>query len=415
MLSNLQISEQPRGVSISCDVFSEVMPSKIEVSVTGVNENEIGPLNYDWAAVAALIPAMFLGQNLIIKGSISRELKRALTSDLQDVLKIYEPEYKRITVECDSVYDPESTRNNRVATGFSAGVDSFATVCLYSGQEFDPVIPLTDLCTFNVGAMGEDDTVEVQKIFKSYCDRSDQFAERNGLNSISVDTSIASLYQCGGPNNPLLNFQKTHSFRNAAAALTLTNRLDYYLYSSAYGLDGIKIATADDPACMDPIILPLLSSKRTTIISSGAGLSRFEKTKLLTCSVDAQRMLDVCANSAEVRLGSRYINCSKCWKCNRTMISLEVLGKLDEFRGVFDIDYYEENKRAAYNQLIISSAGGNKLDMEVLQQARAKNLQIGSSFKSVIGSAAIRTKKSMKKNANLLRMVRRMRKAVQAK
>lgn len=35
------------------------------------------------------------------------------------------------------------------------------------------------------------------------------------------------------------------------------------------------------------------------------------------------------------------INCSRCWKCLRTELSLELMGKLDAFSEVFDLNTYQ--------------------------------------------------------------------------
>ena len=38
-------------------------------------------------------------------------------------------------------------------------------------------------------------------------------------------------------------------------------------------------------------------------------------------------------------------NCSVCPKCVRTLLTLDILGKLDAFSGVFDIDRYRREAR----------------------------------------------------------------------
>ena len=38
-------------------------------------------------------------------------------------------------------------------------------------------------------------------------------------------------------------------------------------------------------------------------------------------------------------------NCSECLKCNRTMVALDAMGKLEEYSKIFDLKKYKENKK----------------------------------------------------------------------
>lgn len=57
-------------------------------------------------------------------------------------------------------------------------------------------------------------------------------------------------------------------------------------------------------------------------------------TAKVTLLADAHEFLDVCVNSVD---GS---NCSHCEKCPRTLLTLEILGNLDDFASRFDLDRY---------------------------------------------------------------------------
>lgn len=48
-------------------------------------------------------------------------------------------------------------------------------------------------------------------------------------------------------------------------------------------------------------------------------------------------------------------NCGKCFKCKRTLVCLDALGKLDEFADVFDIGYYREHRSDYLKWLILQS------------------------------------------------------------
>ncbi|SDL30793.1 hypothetical protein SAMN04487971_108201 [Paracoccus chinensis] len=37
-------------------------------------------------------------------------------------------------------------------------------------------------------------------------------------------------------------------------------------------------------------------------------------------------------------------HCSRCAKCYRTMATLDAIGEIDNFAGVFDVPYYRKNR-----------------------------------------------------------------------
>lgn len=41
-----------------------------------------------------------------------------------------------------------------------------------------------------------------------------------------------------------------------------------------------------------------------------------------------------------------------CCKCIRTMVALDSIDKLDNFKDVFDIDYYNNNKKYYFDEVI---------------------------------------------------------------
>jgi hypothetical protein len=83
-----------------------------------------------------------------------------------------------------------------------------------------------------------------------------------------------------------------------------------------------------------PLTDPLLSTSRTAVASDGFAFSRVEKTALVARSSVAMRALRVClAKNAEW-------NCSRCEKCYRTLLALDVLGALDQ-ASTFDLRRYD--------------------------------------------------------------------------
>lgn len=57
----------------------------------------------------------------------------------------------------------------------------------------------------------------------------------------------------------------------------------------------------------------------------------------------ATRYQNVCSNHDTLDT-----NCSICPKCCRTLLTLELIGKLDAFRSVFDVDKYRRKARRLF-------------------------------------------------------------------
>ena len=130
--------------------------------------------------------------------------------------------------------------------------------------------------------------------------------------------------------------------------------------------------TRKDLTTFEPIILDLLSNEEMNFRSSGAALDRMEKTRLISNYPPAYRYLDTCVASAEKRANLSKPNCSKCWKCARTMITLDLLQQLHNFSEVYDIDYYQTHKldllELVYKKKRSGSFGDNQL-WDLLQES----------------------------------------------
>src|SRR5438309_136737 len=85
------------------------------------------------------------------------------------------------------------------------------------------------------------------------------------------------------------------------------------------------------------LLLPLLGTERLECIASGGQYTRVDKT-IRVARVDAStQFLDVCVNPW---MATERLNCSGCWKCLRTQLTLAVLGELDRYDKVFDVGLY---------------------------------------------------------------------------
>jgi len=396
------ITEKYGRSRVSCKIESDGFPDNLffEVQTSGLCNLNLSEPN--WALVSLLYPAMLSGRDLIIEADISQQLFHAAQGDIQGLLRACDARLKDIRITSGLAPIPQQ-RTTGVATGFSAGIDSFTTLSLYTGDKVPESLRINCLTVHNVGAFGRGRLV--QDDFFRACERAEAFAVSMGMDTAFIDSNIDDVFSASKP--PSSVFENTHSFRNAAAAHVLHDSIGCFLYSSAYPFEQISVghlarSSGKSTAHIDPILLPLLSTERMRLVSAGAALSRGQKTLLVSESKLATTLLDVCV-SPEGRQKHGKTNCSRCWKCERTMATLEAIGALDSFEAVFDLQHYRANRKPIMKRLARKAENGSGIDWEILQMLKASGFAVPwvlPDYLRKVRSAAGRVKRTLRSPAS---------------
>ena len=122
-----------------------------------------------------------------------------------------------------------------------------------------------------------------------------------------------------------MGFLETVSFRNCAVAHLLGGGIGRLVYASGFTYADVRMPDHGEISRIDTVLLPLLSTGSVTLEPANAALTRVQKT-LAIADRPERRWLDVCVAPDE-----DVTNCSRCWKCMRTMLTLDIAGRLDEF------------------------------------------------------------------------------------
>jgi hypothetical protein len=155
--------------------------------------------------------------------------------------------------------------------------------------------------------------------------RFDQTAKIIGLKLVSVHTNFYPFMQD--------TFVRLHTLLNCSAMHLFDSLISIYYYSAGYQYLDVEIKkNLSDIALVDPLILPLVSSSKIRFLSDGANLSRIDKTLNIANLLIAQEHLTVCPKSPK-----NFLNCSLCYKCQRTMMTLDAHGLLNKFFRVFHL------------------------------------------------------------------------------
>jgi hypothetical protein len=311
----------------------------------------------DAALVALLIPAMVAGGELHVEGPVTDELVFRLGHGYQDVLQAVIPALRPVEVIAPQQV-PAGPKETGVATGFSAGVDSFTVLAdHFYDPEVPPALRVTHLLFHRLGS--HDDAGDAERaLFLDRLNRASRVADKIGLPFVPVDSNVMDAYQGTG-----LNYQQTHTPRGASVAFLLQQGVGRWLYASALHLRHTRVAKHDDTTLTDPISLPLLSTSSLLLESHGGQYTRFDKVMRIAELPDTYSSLDVCVS------GTLGPNCSKCFKCLRTMAALEIGGVLDRYVDVFDLDVYRRH-RDTY--LALAPLSRDPLVKELLVEARMR-------------------------------------------
>lgn len=92
-----------------------------------------------------------------------------------------------------------------------------------------------------------------------------------------------------------------------------------------------------------------LSTENTELYVTGADAIRYEKMNYISKYEAPKKYLMVCRNP--ILRNGEAVNCSRCAKCTRTMIDLELEGRLDEYKDIFDVEYFRKNPNYFYGYL----------------------------------------------------------------
>ncbi len=375
VLSAFSLTTAGDRIRFRCSVDgNDGWPTELWVEHVGGCDADDQSTTASWAVVGLLYPAMALGKDLESSKAISERLLYNLNGDIQSVLIGINPSLSRIRVRAPVLTrDAESSlpRRHGVATGYSAGVDSFTTLALLSPERTTPGMRLTHLTVHNVGAMGTES--QARDLFRRYLQRAQAAAGRMGFGAIGIDSNLDSFYRLSA--SQIIGYQPTHTLRGASAALTCEHMLATYHYSSSYSFRDIRVAPAVDTAYAEPILLPMLSTERLTFFSTGSSLRRLDKAFLVSDFPASYRELDICVGDPIIRATRAKPNCGLCWKCMRHLLTLDLIGKLDEYAEVFDISTYRRMRPKVIGRVLaraMNPTAAATADKEVIEELKAR-------------------------------------------
>lgn len=390
--------EKPRlesGVRLVCHIVNEVNP--LEEDLWFEVEKEYAKYfcdnTCDAFVVAMLIPAAQTQQDIecdCISEKLLYNLNHVVTFLLQTAYK-----GKRISISAKKVVD-NNHKGEGVGTGCSLGIDSFAAVFAHSEVYCTHSFCITHLTNFNVGAFGSKDPKLARDSWNKDLMKVKMFADEYGLPLLTVDSNLGSTYND-------LGFDAVFLYRNAAAVLSLQKLFGRYFIASGRTVKTTRI-DKDDISYYESILVPLFSTESCDIILSEGDMSRVDKTKFVSDIPWVKKHLYVCWKEIFKNEWPHYWkdikdyaeknrNCTRCNKCMRTCLTLDLLGCLEEYKDIFDLPQYYKTK-SEYIKKVLAYKKGDSLSADIYALMLERNFPIPFSAKT--GAYFIRAKAVLK-------------------
>lgn len=345
-----------------------------------VTEEEYGKYFCDEVSdafvIGLLLPALQSNQDIIVKGAMSEKLYFNLTNTVIFLLSIAF-NYKPIRIVPDNLVSL-NFESFAVGTGCSLGVDSFSTIIKHSSDKVPASYRLTHLAYFNAGSHGEENFEEVHKSFQNDLVKLYDFSKEINLPLIPIETNISLFY-----TSTNFDYNQTNVIRNVCVVLSFQKFYKKYIFSSTYPIQEFKI-TDKNLAYFQSILLPAFSTNNTEIIDGDPELNRSDKTLLIANNDMVHKHLHVCLSDLVrnnnmliapwIKLKTDKRNCTGCEKCLRTLVTLDILGKKENFNEIFDLRKYQ-SLRNLYLAKILGMKNRDYFCMDIY------NLAIFNKFK----------------------------------
>ena len=236
-----------------------------------------------------------------------------------------------------------------VVAGMSGGVDSTYTLKCYTSDSVPEDIRLTHLCHYTCGYLfkpgevgrGVDALYDSEdKIEDIVLDRARQVAQAKGLPLVDSNSNIDRDFYRGG-------YIYMGMYRYLASTLALEHLYKLYISSSSGHVnDQVEVSLFAPTQHYEGLLCSSLQTETFRYMSSDND-SRIRKLKAVADDEVFQKTASVCFAT-----GPNGENCGECYGCWKTMVPLDVIGKLDKFDSIFDLDKYYANREEIFRDLI---------------------------------------------------------------
>ena len=337
--------------------------------------------SYDPFVLVPLFVAMFHKQTLHIRGKISKRLYQNVKWYIRQIFCDYSPNLSHVNFIVDGFTNPPETRGKIIGASISCGVDALSTIYDHFVREDDPDYRINALFYFNHDMKNHRMNSAGQTLYQILLPLNQAAAEDIGLPLYSMESNVHIF------NGVIVQMrQKFISMSYIAlysCILALGNAISRYYISNGSSYEEKKMFREhyhdnDMAGFCDMYLVPLVSNERTDLIIDGCQYRRVDKLKKIVDWDITKKHLNVCwTNNPD---GS---NCGVCPKCLRTLFPLEIMGKLDDYAKVFDIEQYMKNS-FAYKVHCVQNYGKDPFETQSFDFAKENNFPMPQEVKGFV-------------------------------
>ena len=352
-ISNLRLVKGEEWTRVVVDIKSDVKRVDDEetmwVAVKNENAFMLNDENYDAFLCLPVIMAMYYKTDLRIHGKVSRILYHNVSKYVQSIFGFFKDGTKIINIEVDGFAEVQK-KGSIIGTGISCGVDCLQTIYDNYCLEDDIEYKINGLFNFNCGWHGKYGKEETYRLFQERSRRNKQAADDLNLPLYLVDSNLAAFL------SHLVD--QTSYFNLYTCAFALEKGLSKYYISGSYSFRdilriGYKSRNRDFSEFGEPLVVALLRTEKFELISDGYQYDRTGKTERIVDWDIAKKYLNVCC------INDNEDNCSICHKCVRTLLALEAMNKLDEYKNIFNISAYKKQAFPYKCRIVLNGKNGN--------------------------------------------------------
>ncbi|MBE6529239.1 MAG: hypothetical protein E7680_01385 [Ruminococcaceae bacterium] len=295
----------------------------------------------DGIVAMMLLRCMAKGEDIFSTIPISAKLHHQLTSQLIPILSTYSKgQLKEIKINAPlttQIYDGE-----RIAgTGMSGGVDSLYTVMKYSEEAVDDQFRVKCLLVAQTDSIATKH--EYSERYITNCNRAMEFAKEYGYSCLCVNTNFRDFY-----GSDRIQYTSEDTFMMCGIALLFSKMFNTYYFSGAQSIDYLTIEPPKASEAYNLVTLPLLSTENLTFYLGGF-CGRFQKERELSLYEPSYKYLNVCWHYS----ATERMNCGECGKCRRTILAFDIIGCMDKYRSVFNLENYNENRNSILADIVV--------------------------------------------------------------
>ena len=358
---------------------------------------EWGDYLNDEVADAFVLPMLLVAlrnrEDIVVDAPLSEKLYYNIVNNILYTLSIPLNISCNVSVSCAGFHTNEFSPT-AVGCGCSLGVDSFSAMIRHTAEDCPHGFRITHLTNFNIGAYGNN-IEKSEPLYKEALEDVKVYAAEKKLPLVLLESNFGIFFEG-------VDFNWCGPIRTMSAVLSMQKLFKRYYYAS--GSTNKQFAYTDTMCDFASLLIPMLSTESTELIVADQDKNRIDKTAAIVDDPFAQRYLDVCWKRIRANRGdTQYMqfpfkNCTRCSKCIRTLLTLDILGYSENFRRVFDLDYFQRNRDEIIRNYV-AKRNVNHYYQEVYQLMLDKNYPIPKD------RVAFRVKSAVKAIATKIRKI----------